>query len=157
MLQRCILRPYHVLALVLCVSASEDFDWTKNERTSFYYGTFPTGNDILLIKKSPKSAKRCNKKYSTDICCLLCFLCRILVGSRQLSLSDWRSLEHRWQRNEHLGCVRPHKGENIRKWHGRLLLWGLLQIQGDMLKKIFFSPGREAYGWRLSLEINVTP
>ncbi|TDH17495.1 hypothetical protein EPR50_G00008810 [Perca flavescens] len=43
MLQRCILRPYHVLAMVLCVSAGEDFDWTKNERTSFYYGTFPTG------------------------------------------------------------------------------------------------------------------
>jgi hypothetical protein len=30
-------------ALVLCVSANEDFDWTKNERGSFYYGTFPTG------------------------------------------------------------------------------------------------------------------
>lgn len=43
MLQWGILRPHHVLALVLCVSATEDFDWTKNERTSFYYGTFPTG------------------------------------------------------------------------------------------------------------------
>lgn len=38
-----VLRPYLVLALVLRVSASDDFDWTKNERTSFYYGTFPTG------------------------------------------------------------------------------------------------------------------
>uniref|UniRef100_A0A8C5DR26 Cytosolic beta-glucosidase n=1 Tax=Gouania willdenowi TaxID=441366 RepID=A0A8C5DR26_GOUWI len=37
------MRPYHVLFLLLCVSASEDFDWTKNERTSFYYGTFPSG------------------------------------------------------------------------------------------------------------------
>ncbi|KAJ0056439.1 hypothetical protein NL108_007478 [Boleophthalmus pectinirostris] len=33
----------HVVALVLLVSASEDFDWTKNQRTSFYYGTFPPG------------------------------------------------------------------------------------------------------------------
>lgn len=32
-----------MVALVLLVSASEDFDWTKNQRTSFYYGTFPTG------------------------------------------------------------------------------------------------------------------
>ncbi|XP_019131713.1 lactase-like a [Larimichthys crocea] len=43
MLQRSILRPYYVLALVLCASANDDFDWTKNEKTSFYYGTFPTG------------------------------------------------------------------------------------------------------------------
>ncbi|KAF7648913.1 hypothetical protein LDENG_00150340 [Lucifuga dentata] len=28
---------------MLCVSANEDFDWTKNERSSFCYGIFPTG------------------------------------------------------------------------------------------------------------------
>lgn len=39
MLQQSIL----TMALVLCVPASEDFDWTKKERTAFYYGTFPTG------------------------------------------------------------------------------------------------------------------
>ncbi|XP_049580104.1 lactase-like protein isoform X1 [Syngnathus scovelli] len=33
----------HVLMLVLCVSATEDFDWTKNDHGSFYYGTFPAG------------------------------------------------------------------------------------------------------------------
>ncbi|KAM9815677.1 lactase-like protein isoform 5-T7 [Syngnathus typhle] len=33
----------HVLVLVLCVSATEDFDWTKNDHGSFYYGTFPAG------------------------------------------------------------------------------------------------------------------
>ncbi|PWA30494.1 hypothetical protein CCH79_00015291 [Gambusia affinis] len=33
----------HVLMLVLCLSAAEDFDWTKNNHGSFYYGTFPTG------------------------------------------------------------------------------------------------------------------
>ncbi|CAL1604416.1 unnamed protein product [Knipowitschia caucasica] len=30
------------MVLILLVSA-EDFDWTNNQRTSFYYGTFPTG------------------------------------------------------------------------------------------------------------------
>ncbi|MED6271047.1 hypothetical protein CHARACLAT_016306 [Characodon lateralis] len=29
--------------LVLCLSAAEDFDWTKNNHGSFYYGTFPAG------------------------------------------------------------------------------------------------------------------
>ncbi|CAB1338896.1 unnamed protein product [Coregonus sp. 'balchen'] len=43
MLLQRMLKPQHVLVLVLCVSASEDFDWTKSERGSFYYGTFPTG------------------------------------------------------------------------------------------------------------------
>uniref|UniRef100_A0A8C2ZB03 Cytosolic beta-glucosidase n=1 Tax=Cyclopterus lumpus TaxID=8103 RepID=A0A8C2ZB03_CYCLU len=43
MLQRRPLRPLQLLALVLWASAQEDFDWTKSERTSFYYGTFPTG------------------------------------------------------------------------------------------------------------------
>lgn len=33
----------HVLMLVLCLSAAEDFDWTKDEHGSFYYGTFPAG------------------------------------------------------------------------------------------------------------------
>lgn len=32
-----------LLALVLVAAASEDFDWTKNQQTSFYYSTFPTG------------------------------------------------------------------------------------------------------------------
>ncbi|XP_077453113.1 lactase-like protein isoform X1 [Stigmatopora argus] len=39
----CTLCTHHVLVLVLCVSASEDFDWTKNDHGSFYYGTFPAG------------------------------------------------------------------------------------------------------------------
>ncbi|KAM4596380.1 lactase-like a [Fundulus diaphanus] len=43
MLQRGALRTVHLLALALCVSAGGDFDWTKQEKTSFYYGTFPTG------------------------------------------------------------------------------------------------------------------
>lgn len=38
-----ILKPHQLLALVLVAAASEDFDWTKNQQTSFYYGTFPTG------------------------------------------------------------------------------------------------------------------
>lgn len=33
----------HVFMLVLCLSAAEDFDWTKNDHGSFYFGTFPTG------------------------------------------------------------------------------------------------------------------
>ncbi|CAL9697464.1 unnamed protein product [Knipowitschia caucasica] len=33
----------HVLVLVLCLSAAEDFDWTNNQHGSFYYGAFPTG------------------------------------------------------------------------------------------------------------------
>lgn len=40
---RPILKPHQLLALVLVAAASEDFDWTKNQQTSFYYGTFPTG------------------------------------------------------------------------------------------------------------------
>ncbi|XP_046719853.1 lactase-like b [Silurus meridionalis] len=32
-----------VLVLVLCLSAAEDFDWTKKDHSTFYYGTFPTG------------------------------------------------------------------------------------------------------------------
>ncbi|XP_029909175.1 lactase-like protein [Myripristis murdjan] len=43
MLPRCAVRVCHVLVLVLCLSAAEDFDWTKNDRGSFYYGTFPAG------------------------------------------------------------------------------------------------------------------
>ncbi|XP_028814796.1 lactase-like protein [Denticeps clupeoides] len=43
MLLRCVTRTCHVLVLVLCLSAAEDFDWTKNNHGSFYYGTFPTG------------------------------------------------------------------------------------------------------------------
>ncbi|KAJ3596731.1 hypothetical protein NHX12_003135 [Muraenolepis orangiensis] len=40
---RCAVQVCHVLVLVLCMSAAEDFDWTKNDRSSFYYGTFPAG------------------------------------------------------------------------------------------------------------------
>lgn len=38
----------HVLVLVLCLSSAEDFDWTKNDHGSFYYGTFPTGNKVFF-------------------------------------------------------------------------------------------------------------
>lgn len=55
MLQQCILRTYYVLALVLCISASEDFAWTKNEKTSFFYGTFPTGTTHDYAQNSPKN------------------------------------------------------------------------------------------------------
>lgn len=45
MLRRETLRLCHALTLLMCMSASKDFDWTKNQRTSFYYGTFPTGQE----------------------------------------------------------------------------------------------------------------
>lgn len=38
----------NVLVLVLCLSSAEDFDWTKNDHGSFYYGTFPTGNKLFF-------------------------------------------------------------------------------------------------------------
>lgn len=41
--QPCTLRTLCLLLLLICASASEDFDWTKSERSAFYYGTFPTG------------------------------------------------------------------------------------------------------------------
>ncbi|CAG5957951.1 lactase-like protein isoform 3-T3 [Menidia menidia] len=43
MLPRCEASVCHVLMLVLCLSAAEDFDWTKNNHGAFYYGTFPAG------------------------------------------------------------------------------------------------------------------
>ncbi|KAM8751730.1 lactase-like b isoform X1 [Acanthopagrus latus] len=43
MLPRCAFSVCHVLVLVLCLSSAEDFDWTKNDHGSFYYGTFPAG------------------------------------------------------------------------------------------------------------------
>ncbi|XP_028286481.1 lactase-like protein [Parambassis ranga] len=43
MLPRCAVTVCHVLMLVLCLSAAEDFDWTKNDHGAFYYGTFPAG------------------------------------------------------------------------------------------------------------------
>lgn len=58
MLQRCTLRTFHLLVLVMCVSASEDFDWTKNERTSFYYGTFPTGRTSSIRVRISESKGR---------------------------------------------------------------------------------------------------
>ncbi|TKS73508.1 Lactase-like protein [Collichthys lucidus] len=41
MLTRCAFSVCHVFVLVLCLSSAEDFDWTKNDHSSFYYGTFP--------------------------------------------------------------------------------------------------------------------
>lgn len=48
MLLRRVCSVGHVLVLVLCLSSAEDFDWTKNDYGSFYYGTFPTGKDVFL-------------------------------------------------------------------------------------------------------------
>lgn len=44
--RKIMLSRYHVLVLVLCLSAAEDFDWTKNDHGSFYYGTFPAGMSL---------------------------------------------------------------------------------------------------------------
>lgn len=75
MLLRSILRPYYVLALVLCASANDDFDWTKNEKTSFYYGTFPTGT-------TPRShrSKRCSHLQSVELYRLLCVRLQVSPG-----------------------------------------------------------------------------
>ncbi|CAM4581952.1 unnamed protein product [Leuciscus chuanchicus] len=43
MLSHRVGRVCHVLVLVLCLSAAEDFDWSANNHDSFYYGTFPNG------------------------------------------------------------------------------------------------------------------
>ncbi|XP_042351502.1 lactase-like b isoform X1 [Plectropomus leopardus] len=43
MLPRSAFSVCHVFVLVLCLSSAEDFDWTKNDHSSFYYGTFPSG------------------------------------------------------------------------------------------------------------------
>lgn len=43
MLPRCTSNVCHVFVLVLCLSSAEDFDWTKNDHSSFYYGSFPAG------------------------------------------------------------------------------------------------------------------
>lgn len=48
MLQHSVLRICHFLLLALCIFASEDFDWTKNEMGSFQYGTFPSGKALLI-------------------------------------------------------------------------------------------------------------
>ncbi len=48
MLQHGVLRIVHFLLLALCVFASEDFDWTKNEMRSFQYGTFASGKALLM-------------------------------------------------------------------------------------------------------------
>lgn len=48
MLPRCAFSVCHVLVLVLCLSSAEDFDWTKNDHGSFYYGTFPAGKHMML-------------------------------------------------------------------------------------------------------------
>lgn len=49
MLPRCALSACHVFVLVLCLSSAEDFDWTKNDHSSFYYGTFPAGKHMFLL------------------------------------------------------------------------------------------------------------
>lgn len=90
----------HVLMLVLCLSAAEDFDWTKNEHGSFYYGTFPTGTSIfpfmvLFLFMSLVGVERL----------MLILLVRIFMGRRQFGLSNRRSLGQRRKRTEHLGCV----------------------------------------------------
>lgn len=46
---RCAISVCHVLVLVLCVSSAEDFDWTKNDHGSFYYGTFPAGKHMIVL------------------------------------------------------------------------------------------------------------
>ncbi|MEQ2260364.1 hypothetical protein XENORESO_014862, partial [Xenotaenia resolanae] len=43
---RCAVSVCHVFMLVLCLSAAEDFDWTKNNHGSFYYGTFPAADHV---------------------------------------------------------------------------------------------------------------
>ncbi|XP_073707118.1 lactase-like protein isoform X1 [Garra rufa] len=43
MLSHRVGRACHVLVLVLCLSAAEDFNWSANNHDSFYYGTFPNG------------------------------------------------------------------------------------------------------------------
>ncbi|KAF1386767.1 hypothetical protein EPR50_G00088330 [Perca flavescens] len=43
MLPSCAFSVCHVFVLVLCLSSAEDIDWTKNDHSSFYYGTFPAG------------------------------------------------------------------------------------------------------------------
>lgn len=47
MLPRCTSHVCHVFVLVLCLSSAEDFDWTKNDHGSFYYGSFPAGKHLL--------------------------------------------------------------------------------------------------------------
>lgn len=47
MLPRCTSNVCHVFVLVLCLSSAEDFDWTKNDHSSFYYGSFPAGKHLL--------------------------------------------------------------------------------------------------------------
>lgn len=49
MLPCCLFSVCHVFMLVLCLSSAEDFDWTKNDHSSFYYGTFPAGKRNLFL------------------------------------------------------------------------------------------------------------
>ena len=46
---RLLLGLCQVLLLALCVAPSNDFDWTKTDRGSFYYGTFPTGTAGVVM------------------------------------------------------------------------------------------------------------
>lgn len=125
MLLRYACRVGHVLVLVLCLSSAEDFDWTKNDHGSFYYGTFPAGKDLFPLTLTTNGGiKRKPRKKMIS-------LIRIFVGCRQFSLSDRRSLGQRWKRSEHLGCVQSQERQSPTQWHRRCCLWGLLQSQGE--------------------------
>lgn len=44
-----VLRIWCVLVPIIQLNAAEDFQWTKNNPGSFYYGTFPTGTFELQL------------------------------------------------------------------------------------------------------------
>lgn len=118
----------HVLVLVLCLSSAEDFDWTKNDDGSFYYGTFPAGKDLFFFPLNFNHRWSCWEKAKKK---KMISLIRIFVGCRQFSLSDRRSLGQRWKRSEHLGCVQSQERQSPTQQHWRRCLWGLLQSQGE--------------------------
>lgn len=67
MLLRRACRVGHVLVLVLCLSSAEDFDWTKNDHGSFYYGTFPTGKDLLSQTLSTNGESKRYQREKNDL------------------------------------------------------------------------------------------
>lgn len=44
-----ILRIWYMLVLIIQLNTAEDFQWTKNNPGSFYYGTFPAGTFELQL------------------------------------------------------------------------------------------------------------
>lgn len=120
-----------LLLLLLCAASSQDFDWTRTQKTPFVYGTFPTGRsqdpeDVPHLQDLPlrwEPASGCSSLTSA-------LLCRLLLGGRKLRLPDGRSLEQRREGPEHLGRLRPPAGQHPRQPHRRRLLRGLLQVQG---------------------------